>query len=505
MILEVSDIREAEKRAMEEESITSLDLMERAGASFVESLYKKVSLETFSEITVFCGPGNNGGDGLVIGRLLSSHNRVHIVLCNGNSSTTHDFDSNLERIRSVSSGNLKISNFDPENLPEIDEESMVIDALFGIGISRPVEGYYGTVVDFINSACVMVVSVDVPSGLFPDRHTPAGAYCIQATLTLTFQFQKLAFLLPENADRVGQVTLVDIGLTAPSADSLKYRTIDSSLIRRLWVPVPKFAHKGTNGHGMLIAGSSAMPGAALLAAKSALKGGIGKVTVHTAGDVARILAGYIPEALLSRDQNDRFVSKIEWDDHPTVNTVAIGPGLGKNSQTSSLLSNIIDELHSPIIMDADALNILSENKTWLGFLTDYSILTPHFKEFERLTGAVKNDFERLEKLITFATRLRLVVVLKGANTVVATPDGKLFFNTTGNQGMATAGSGDVLTGLLLALCAKGYRPEAAAIMAVFIHGLAADIAIEQKESFESLIASDIIEYYGEAYKRIEQR
>lgn len=507
MILPVNLIRESEKFTIENEPITSVDLMERAGTSFVEYLLKHHDLSSFSQIALFCGPGNNGGDGLVIARLLAQNGfQVNTLICTNASKPTDEFSINQNRLTNLHLSNLKITTIDTiKTLLSINLSSaLVIDALFGIGLSKPLNGYFAEIVNYINTLQSIVIAVDVPSGLYPDIHTPKNNICIQADLTFTFQYLKLAYLLPENEKQVGQVSVIKIGLIDPPEDSILQITIDKELIGKLLVKPSHFAHKGSNGHGLLIAGSVDMPGAALLGAKSAMRGGIGKVTVHTPVCVVPILAGFLPEAVISRDVHQDYFSGMDIEQFPSINAVAIGPGIGQNKKSAVALSTLIDEIRSPMIFDADALNILADNKTWLSYLPEYSILTPHFKEFERLAGKAENDFDRLERLKQFAKRYTVIVILKGANSVIAMPDGKLYFNTTGNPGMATAGSGDVLTGLLLAQLAKGYPPEIAAMIAVFIHGLAGDIAIRNKESFESLIASDIIESFGEAFHDIER-
>ncbi|MDL2230812.1 NAD(P)H-hydrate dehydratase [Bacteroidales bacterium OttesenSCG-928-L19] len=506
MILPVNQIRKSEKFTIEHEPISSIDLMERAATSFVEYLLKHHDLPPLAEIAIFCGPGNNGGDGLVIARLLAQNGfQIHALICTAEASPSDEFAINLKKLKALKISNLTIIQIDAiEILSSANlSPTLVIDALFGIGLSKPLTGYFAEIVHFINTLKSVTIAVDVPSGLYPDKHTPKNSICIHADLTFTFQYQKLAYLLPENESRVGQVSVIDIGLSLPPEIDIQKLLIDSEVISKLLMKSSHFAHKGSNGHGLLIAGSAEMPGAALLAAKSALRGGIGKVTVHTPTSVAQILAGFVPEAVISHDDDSRCFSKLDIEQFPTVNAIAIGPGLGQNKKSAGALSTLIDEIGSPMIFDADALNILAENKTWLSYLPEYSILTPHFKEFERLTGKAENDFDRLEKLTHFAKRYSVIVVLKGAHSAIAMPDGKLYFNTTGNPGMATAGSGDVLTGLLLAQLAKGYPPEIAAMISVFIHGLAGDIAVHEKESYESLMATDIIEYFGEAFHLVK--
>ena len=505
MILSVEDIRKSEHFTMEQEPVTSIDLMERAGVSFVHHFLQSWQILPEDTIVVFCGPGNNGGDGLVIARLLAQHGFITIVVpCTAEGKITPSFQTNMERIKNLSIPSLQLVDYSDELMQSLHEQSnlIVIDALFGIGISNSLTGYFATIVQAINKLRAPVFAVDVPSGLFPDRHTPKNSPTILASYTYTFQFMKLAYLLPENEKRVGKSKIIDIGLQLPPDVKANKMLITRDIVQRLIVSSSKFAHKGSNGHGLLIAGSTEMPGAAMLASKAAMRSGIGKITLHSPSAVLDKLALYLPEGLQSRDNSPYCFSGVDLKKLPTITAIAIGPGLGQRKESASALSTLLDEVQSPVILDADTLNIFGKNKTWLAYLPENSILTPHFKEFERLTGVAAHDFDRLERLKHFAQRYRVIVILKGAHSVVAMPDGKLFFNTTGNPGMATAGSGDVLTGILLAFLAKGYPPEVMALLACYLHGLAGDIAIQKRESCESLIASDLIDFLGYAFKEL---
>jgi len=271
-------------------------------------------------------------------------------------------------------------------------------------------------------------------------------------------------------------------------------------IQKIYIPVPKFAHKGSNGLGLLIAGSKNMPGAAILSAKAAMRSGLGKILVHAPSKVIDKLILFLPEALIYRDNHFMFFSSLP----PAVsycNALAVGPGIGKDPVTAKALFELFQSLSYPVIVDADALNILADNKEWLNDLPKNSILTPHITEFDRLTGKSKHRFERLQKSKDFAQKYQVIVVLKGHYSTITMPDGNIFLSTTGNQGMATAGSGDVLTGILLGLLVKGYSPENAAKLGVYLHGLAGDLSLGN-QSHESLIASDVIENLGKAFKVI---
>lgn len=502
-IVSVPFVRESENYTMQHEPIASINLMERAGTRFAEKLITDFQLDKSSNVIIFCGQGNNGGDGLVVARVLAEINiPVLVVIVAENDKKTADFASNFALF--CKKNQAKIANFEEFSANfEEKEHTLVVDALFGIGLSRPLTGYYAEVVNFINAMHQTVVALDAPSGLFLDVPTPPTAAVVHANFTYTFQWQKWAYLLPENAERVGEVSTIDIGLMTPPDAQTSAHIIDKELIRTLYIAPKKYANKGTNGHGVLFAGCASMPGAAVLAATAALRAGIGKVTVHTTQNVGQILPSILPEAILDIDPNEKSISVCKWDKIATPQAIAIGPGIGRSPQTTSLLKDLLSEVQSPMIFDADALNILAENKTLLAYLPKNSILTPHFKEFERLTGSVNNDFERIEKLQAFAQKYSVIVVLKGQHSVVAMPDGKLFVNTTGNAGMATAGSGDVLTGVLLACMAKEYPAAVAALLAVYLHGAAGDCALTY-QSMESLIASDICLSLGDAFRSITE-
>lgn len=509
MIVSVSDVRKSEQFTMKNESISSLALMERAATVFTDQLAQDVDLSEYERIFVFCGPGNNGGDGLVAARLLAKQNLpVEVVLAVADCNKSVEFTHNLEKIEHLQA---ELSDFSCcyfedflSKKPKNSGQVLVIDALFGIGLSRPLSGYFKDVVQYINHLDADVVAIDVPSGLFADKHTPDDSPCVAADRTYTFQWMKWAFLLPENAERVGCVSVLDIGLQLADYKLINSFVIRDEILRLIYVPPRKYAHKGSNGHGLLFAGSGSMQGAAILAATAALRSGLGKLTVHTPSGVAPLIPAVLPEAIVDKDINENCISKIDAIRLQGIQAIAIGPGIGQSQQTAALLKDLLSEVHSPMVIDADALNLLALNKTWLAYLPPLSILTPHFKEFERLVGVAENDFDRIAKLRDFANKYNVIVILKGAHSVVAVPRGGLFVNNTGNAGMATAGSGDVLTGVLLACLAKGYSPQISALIGVYIHGRAGDFALDN-ESEESLIAGDICRNLGKAFKTLRSR
>ena len=505
----VSEIRECESFTMKKEPITSIGLMDRAGEACADAILSNVWLGGYENVYVYVGTGNNGGDGVVVAAHLVedsfTHYHVCVVVCASEKSRYSDeMQHQLKRWKNIVKhhDNAELIYYSVENQPKPTKNDLIVDALFGIGLNKPVTGFYANVIHHINSSDAYTISIDTPSGLFADCHTPDKCPVVVADRTLSIQFMKTAFLLPENSPFVGDVEVVDIGMEAPAELLPEKWLLTSSDVRTVLRPRPRFAHKGTFGHGLLVAGCDRMPGAAVLSATAAMRGGIGKLTVHTVRSVRDILAVTLPEAIHDIDENEQYVSHIDWNKLPeNITAVAFGPGLGTAKQTVSVMKDILDSVKLPLVIDADGLNMLAENKTWLAFLPPYSILTPHFAEFERLAGKPSDDFDRLERARQFAQRYSVILVLKGHHTVVTFPDGRQFFNTTGNSGMATAGSGDVLTGLLLALLAQGYDPKHAAVLGVYLHGAAGDAYVDD-HSASTLIASDLPRYFSDAISRM---
>ncbi len=513
LVLTAAETRDSERFSLKEQHISSLQLMECAGMACARKIIGYVEKHGIRDIRIFCGPGNNGGDGLVIARALSQHPwqnmqpSVLVVLCRDtDAQCTPEQLANFASWEDIVQGDSNASSisFSVNSGLYVPAEALVVDAIFGIGLSRPVAGIYAAAIRTINASGAVTVAIDTPSGLFSDKATPPHVPAVKALFTLSVQFPKAAFFLCDNYPYCGNVTVVDVGM-CPAPDTRPHRfymtrEMAAGLLRKR----NPFSSKHDFGHGLLVAGSADMPGAAILAATAALKGGIGKVTLHTPELAARHLPACLPEAILHPDADERHLSRIDWDTlQHDVNAVAAGPGLGTHPQTVSALKELIDRVREPLVLDADALNVLAANKTWLAFLPPYSILTPHTKEFERLAGSCNDDFERIDKAREFALRYSIVLVLKGRYTLVSLPDGRQFFNTTGNEGMATAGSGDVLAGLLLSLRAQGYTPEAAALLAVYVHGSAGDICRDEN-SPHSVTASELPRYFGKAFRLITE-
>jgi NAD(P)H-hydrate epimerase len=391
-----------------------------------------------------------------------------------------------------------------EDFPETDEEEVIVDAIFGSGLTRLIKGFIAEVINKINGSAAVKVAIDTPSGVFSDSSSiQDGGAIVRADYTLSFQFPKLAFMMPENDPYVGEWHVLDIGLHHDYINSVT--TDNFFTVKEDVVPLVKkrrkFSHKGTFGHALLIAGSYGKMGAAVLAAESCLRSGVGLLHVHIPKVGYQIMQTALPEAMISLDRYDNYFSEVP--NLSMYNVVGIGPGLGTEHQSQMALKLLIQEFKAPMVFDADALNILSENKTWLAFLPAGSILTPHPKEFERLTGKWTNDFGKLEMQRDFAKRYNIYVVLKGAHTSVCTPDGKCYFNSTGNPGMATAGSGDVLTGIITGLLAQNYTSGQAAVLGVYLHGLAGDLSAK-KLGQEAMLAGDMVSLLGKAWKQLSK-
>jgi len=497
-ILAVENIRQADQYTIKNEPISSYDLMERASQACVDWIIP--FLKKKSKVKVICGLGNNGGDGLAIARLLANRNyEVEVVIISFSTRQSDDFRANLELLKEVKCTIQSVSNI--IEFPVIEREDIIIDAIFGSGLSKPVKGLVGDCINKINASDSVVISIDIPSGLFADQNsTKEKGHIVMADYTLSFEFAKYAFFIPENNEYVGDWHVLPIGLHPDFINNTKVKNymLTASSCFQLLKTRNKFSHKGTFGHGLLISGSVGKMGSTVLAAKACLKTGIGLLTTHIPYKGNDILQTAVPEVMVNLDRFENYISEIP--DLSNYNAIAIGPGIGTQEQSQNALKLLIQNSDLPIIFDADAINILAENKTWLGFVTPNSILTPHPKEFERLAGKSVNDFERMESLKDFAVKYQVYVILKGAHTAIASPTGECYFNSTGNPGMATAGSGDALTGMILSLLAQNYTPMEACLLGVFLHGYAGDLAAK-KVGYESLIASDIIKYIGKAFKK----
>jgi len=502
-ILNASQIRKTDTYTIENEPISSDDLMERAAgmcSKWIITHYNKNI-----PVKVFAGPGNNGGDALVVARHLAGQGyAVTVFILHFSDKYSADFQLNHERL--ILQRHALISTIDDENdLPVVGENDLLIDGIFGSGLSRPVKGLPGVVIRHLNKQKATRLAIDIPSGLFAEDNSDNDpAMIFHADHTLTFQFPKLAFFFRENQDLVGDWHVLPIGLHPKAIENAQtdyyYLSIDS--IREQMIARSKFSHKGTYGHALLIAGSYGKLGACIMAGKAALRAGAGLLTTHIPASGYTIMQTAFPEAMISIDPSEKMFTTIP--DLTSYSGIGTGPGLGKDPLTAEALHELIVSASQPIVFDADAINILGENKKWLDNIPAGSIFTPHPKEFERLVGKSDNTYQRLGLQRDFCSRYNAVLIVKGAHTSITLPDGKIYFNTTGNPGMATAGSGDVLTGIVLSLLAQGYEPGTAATTGVFIHGLAADLMVHQT-SQEAMIASDIIEGLQLAFNYLHQK
>jgi len=502
-IFSCNQIKQIDEYTIRNEPVASIDLMERAALKLLEWYVER--FERTRPVLILAGPGNNGGDGLALARLLAlSKYKSEVWFINIASSRTSDWEINRKRLEAETNVQFRTIN-GTDQLPDIPPGSLIIDALFGSGLSRPVEGFAGDVIRQINNSGSIIISIDIPSGLFgEDNGNNNPDHIIRASYTLSFQFPKLSFMFAENEKYTGEWHILPIGLDPQAIENTEspYLFLEKEIITPLLKHRNKFDHKGTFGHGLLIGGSYGKIGAMVLGAKAALRSGIGLVTCHIPSRGNLVMQCIVPEAMVIHDNSEKYISDILITD--SFSAVGIGPGMGTEPISQNVLNSLLLNCKKPLVIDADALNILSENKKWHKSIPPGTILTPHPKEFERLSGKTVNSYERLQKQIEFSVKHKCIIVLKGAFTSISSPDGRVWFNSTGNPGMATGGSGDVLTGIILSLLSQGYSPINASLTGVYIHGLAGDVAAEET-SFESIIASDIINGIGEAFSRIRRK
>ena len=503
-LLTAAQTRALDQATLQVQDISSVELMERAATACTDWLLDHLRPAFSTEIHVFCGPGNNGGDGLAMARQLHGIGYAPHVWLLPAEKHSADFTHNRQQLpEAVRCTELSPSNL---NLPLLPPGAVVLDALFGTGLSRPLQGLPATVVRHLNQSAATVVAVDMPSGLLADTPQPTDSAVVQANYTLSFELPKLAFLLPRNAGFVGEWSVLPIGLDTGfiHKKSVENYFVDAGFLQGRLPKRGRFAHKGTFGHALLLAGSYGKLGAALLAAQACLRGGVGLLTVRTPGVGYAVLQAAVPEAMALPDPASDFVT--ELPELLPYAAVGMGPGLGQEESTAEVLRLLLQQVGSrrALVLDADALNLLATHRELLGKLPPNTILTPHLKEFERLTGEpARDDYHRLQQLRDFCQQHRCYCVLKGAYSALGTPGGAIYFNSTGNPGMATGGSGDVLTGLLLALRAdQRLSPLDAALLGIYAHGRAGDLgAAETGEP--GLIASDIVRFIGPALRELE--
>lgn len=507
-VFTATQIREADAYTILHEPVASLELMERAARACAEWLYKRYGAN--GPFYIFCGMGNNGGDGLVIARLLRDKGcEVAPLVLHHSSNTSADHAANRQRLEKSYPGSIHdvhaVADF-----PPLPDNAVLVDAIFGTGLSRAVEGWMTGIIHKLADLHSRhhIVAIDMPSGLLADassRHMPV----VQAHHTLSFEFYKLAFLLPENAAHTGQVHILPIGLHPAyiTQTPARFHLTDAAMMHTIYQPRQPFAHKGTYGHALLIAGGYGKMGAAVLSARACLHAGVGLLTCHVPQCGYQIMQISAPCAMCITDPEEATSNHFHeiFTDAETAGkyrALGIGPGLGTATATAKSFEKLLERYRQPMVIDADALNILAAYPFLLQHIPPGSILTPHPKEFERIFGAADNDFDRLELLSQQAVSLQVYLLLKGRHTAVACPDGSVYFNATGNPGMATGGSGDVLTGILTALLAQAYAPKAAVLLGVYLHGLAGDIAAA-RYSQEAMTAESIIDCLGPAFLQLQ--
>ncbi len=491
-ILSAIQIRQADNFTIKNEPISSLALMERAGRKCFEWIVNNT--DTAKKYIIICGTGNNGGDGLVIAKLLSNNQfNVEVIILSSTKEYSDDFKKNFEAINKTDI-HFKLIGEGEKFL--LNEPAIIIDAILGTGLSRPVTGWLGICIDEINKSGNDIISIDIPSGLYADQSSDGKI--IEANHTLTFQNPKLAFFFQENEKYVGEFHVLNIGLDKKfikEINSLKFYLCKKE-VKNILKPRNKFSHKGNHGHSFLICGSKGKMGAAVLSARACLRSGTGLLTIHIPNCGNEILQTAVPEAMVELDNSNDIITKV--GDIGNYNGIGIGPGLGKSEETKKMFFDFLKNVNKPVVLDADALNMLSEHPEKLKTIPEHSILTPHPKEFERMAGKSINDFERHKTQIRFSIEYNVIIVLKGAHTCISLTDGKTYFNSSGNPGMAKGGSGDALTGMITAFLSQNYKPEHATLLGVYLHGVAGDIAAKKKGIY-SMICSDLIESIPKAF------
>jgi len=498
-VFAANQIREIDEYTILHEPVASVDLMERAASGCVQWLVSNIM--PGEKVIIFSGPGNNGGDGWAVARLLAERGFTRISLYLLQISNIISPDSVINRQRLEEQGKVAVHEISSRSdFPDIETQCIIIDALFGSGLSRPLEGLSGSLVRHLNESGSRIISIDIPSGLHADSAFDPGENIIKASDTLSFEFPKRSFFYAENAVFTGNWHIIPIGLHKKVVEEIHtpFHYLTRKDVQNIFRQRPRFSHKGTYGHAMLVAGSYGMLGAAILCGRACLRAGVGLLTIHTTADCYPILQGAVPESVFQISDgvsSDQTLKK-------GYSAAGIGPGIGVTETSIKALESLIKSCECPLVLDADALNILAANPGMLGLLPGNTILTPHPGEFDRLAGHSANGKARNLLQLEFARKYKAIVVLKGAYSSIAMPDGTCHFNSTGNPGMATPGSGDVLTGVILSLLAQGYRPEHAALMGTCIHGLAGDMAASEI-SMQALIASDIIDNLGAVFLKFE--
>lgn len=494
-ILSGEQLSEADKISIKNQKITSEDLMERAATLVFNEIHKRLQGASIP-IKIFCGIGNNGGDGLVVARHLVQHGyHAEVYIVNYSDKRSEDFLANYEKLKSITKDWPELIKAE-EDFPDIETGDFVIDAIFGIGLNRPIQGWVAKLVNHINESQAFTLAIDMPSGLFADSVPGKDAAIMEADYTLSFQAPKLVFFLPQTMDYVGDLQIIDIGLDREfiAGISSEHFLIGKDSAANLYMPRKKNSHKGNYGHALIAGGSYGKIGSVLLTATAALRTGSGLCSLYIPACGYEIIQTGLPEAMVLTGPENELLSS--YPENFDADVVCFGMGAGTHNKTVNALKNLLEATQKPMVIDADGLNILSENRELLKLLPEDSVLTPHPGELKRLIGDWKDDFHKLELTRSFSRENKVIVVVKGAHTFTINRD-EVYVNNSGNPGMATAGSGDVLSGVITSLIGQAYKPLTAAVLGVYIHGLSGDIAAREL-GYESLIARDITNNLGKA-------
>ncbi|GGI57620.1 NAD(P)H-hydrate dehydratase [Winogradskyella haliclonae] len=489
-------IYEGDKVTEERQKLPPSELMERAGLQIFNWMHMRMQGAQVP-IHIFCGIGNNGGDGLVLARHLITHGyNVETYVVNCGNSRSKDFLTSYDKVKEVTKKWPQLLKCESD-FPEIHKDDIIVDAIFGIGLNRSIEDWIKALFHHFKASEAFTLSVDIPSGLYTDKPVEDVNGVVKANYTLSFQSPKLVFFLPETADYTIQWEVIDIGIDREylMTTDTEVELISKNEVLPIYKPRTKFSHKGDFGHGLIIGGSYGKIGAVQLATRSVLVSGAGMVTAYVPECGYLPLQTSLPEAMVMTDIDEKKITDINFDITPSA--IGIGVGIGTDTSTIQAYEAFLKSNKVPLVIDADAINMLSENKKLLKLVPENSILTPHHRELERLIGTWSSDFEKLEKASTFSSKHKVILVIKGAHTITVYGQ-KKFINVTGNSGMSTAGSGDVLTGIITGLLSQKHLPIEAALFGVYLHGRAGDLAVEEF-GYQSLLAGNIIDYLGEAY------
>ncbi len=509
-----AQMRAIDQKAIEEIGMPGIVLMENAGKVVFDEVMKMK--DRFDRVIILCGPGNNGGDGFVIARHL--HNvkvPVRVFIIGKSSHIEGDALSNLNILKKLS---IQIDEiFDGGGFVKLEKSirqgALIVDAILGTGITKQVHGIFSEVIDLVNEMADYILSVDIPSGIDADSGKILGT-AINANKTVSLVIPKIGNIMYPASDYNGELIVKGIGVPDLAIENTKIQThiITNEEIERLIPHRKRNTNKGDYGKGNIIAGSTGLTGAAILACRAALKSGMGLLKLYIPESLNVIITTAVPETVTVPLVEVRkgviginnFNKVIDESNRSDV--LAIGPGCGVNAEVGELLKRIIFEVNKPLVIDADGLNALAKNVHWLESKKQDIIITPHPGEMSRLSGKSIEEINEfpIQTALEFSRNYGVITVLKGTRTVIATPTGEVFININGNPGMATAGSGDVLTGVITSFIAQGFKPLDAAIFGVYIHGMAGDIMAESRGE-HGLLAGDIVEGITRALKVLAGR